>query len=401
MSAACMFFVPAAALGACSGGQESASNPTPSTQSLSGSTESGPAASSSGTADPGLATSAPVEPQAIVDGPDATLSDIVVSAEDPGMRVAVWRSCSTCETTPSRYALAITSNGFDTRVIPNVVWRSSIIPHLAPDGSVLIVSYGARTRLEIVSPDGELRDVDRTGGIRAVQPGEIVAGVDYNRSPTFYATDVISAVAHPVQVPTGTQQLSQLDSGQLRALGRDGPYHWSDDGGASWQRADIPDQGFAGSLVSTAASGADTHAVVLGGDGATLFPFGFAARLDDDSAWTVFKGPSDPTAYLGGQVALPDGRLLVATIAWSDQGTFKKPLTGTRSGLYISDGADWSSLSRIEVGAPFDRIEQWQPEFLDVSVVGEAVTIIVHGPGFTSAFMTQSLGATWTEIPAR
>lgn len=102
-------------------------------------------------------------------------------------------------------------------------------------------------------------------------------------------------------------------------------------------------------LVATATSLAPgTRAVVAGGDGATLLPFEQVAR-DTGSGWQTFDVPrlhGDETAYVSGQVVLPDGRLVVALAAWSGDRAARRSRppqwSDAHHGLWVTHGEDWS-----------------------------------------------------------
>ena len=80
-----------------------------------------------------------------------------------------------------------------------------------------------------------------------------------------------------------------------------------------------------------------------GGDGATLDPFQRVMRSVDGGPWQRFDVPrtDGQQAYTGGQVVLPDGRLLVLLDAWS--GDRRGRVNPVWHGLWTSAGDDWSS----------------------------------------------------------
>jgi hypothetical protein len=97
-------------------------------------------------------------------------------------------------------------------------------------------------------------------------------------------------------------------------------------------------------LTSEVLSLADgTRAQQGGHDGATLDPFERVARSTDDGPWELFDVPhtGGQQAYTGGQVVLPDGRLLVLLDQWS--GDRRDRASRVWHGLWTSRGDDWSS----------------------------------------------------------
>lgn len=86
------------------------------------------------------------------------------------------------------------------------------------------------------------------------------------------------------------------------------------------------------------------HAVVGGGDGATLLPFEAVARSSDGGAtWSTHELPlfSGSRAYTSGQVVTAGGRLVSLLSHFSDD----QPGRPARRhhGLWVSDGVDWTA----------------------------------------------------------
>jgi hypothetical protein len=105
-----------------------------------------------------------------------------------------------------------------------------------------------------------------------------------------------------------------------------------------------PAPGMGGLLTSDILSLQDgTRAQQGGHDGATLAPFERLVRSVGGGPWERFDVPMThgQQAYTGGQVVLPDGRLLALLDAWSgDRRGRENPVW---HGLWISAGDDWAS----------------------------------------------------------
>ena len=213
--------------------------------------------------------------------------------------------------------------------VPETVVEPAGPDHFAISGvggrRSLVDLAGQVTRIHVVGPPAPLAG-------REVPLGTSTAG--------FLAVDPDTGEAHPLSTPAGVVELREGPSGQLRAVSF-AAYSWSDDGGATWQHlalhlgADLPE------LVPTAS--AHVHAVLVGGDGATLFPWLRILTSTDGAAWTSYVGPSAPTAYVDSPVVLPDDRLLIDVETWSDQRPGRpapRPV-----GLYA--GSDWSAPSPV------------------------------------------------------
>lgn len=349
---------------------------------------------------PARAAVATVSAEDVVDDPGSRLLGVSVAPGEPDVRTTTWRQCSDADCSSSRVAIATSTDGFRTRVVPPRVWRATPLVRVDDEGRAVVVTWGSRLELTVVRPDGSLVDVRRTRDLAPVAPGEVVAGAVHGRGgTTFLATDPVRAVAHPVPVPRDSVQLLQLPSGQLRVTTLRRTYAWSADGGTTWHES-------AGAsattlLQSMATSAPDEHVLVGGSDGATLFPFEEVRALDSWDSWSVVRQRSGPRAYVGATAVLPDGRFLVDVDAWSDNGRSAGRLRGTPPGLYASDGSNWAAYSRLELGAPFTEPRFGAPDVRYVAV-GDAVTTLgAIGPDGRSWFTSSDLGATWVEEQVR
>lgn len=349
-------------------------------------------------------------PEQVVDEPAASVDQVVVAAEDPDVRAVVWRLCRTQRCTHVDRALALTGDGFATRSVVR----------LREDSDPAIVPAGARTFLVsldgphpyLLDADGSRRPVSAPAPASPVRAGEVVTRWNGFGADDFVAVDPASGAAHRVAVPGRLVELQGDRSGRLQGLSDYGSdrapvFFWSDDGGASWHDHRLTSTGR--QLFRLVPTAADTMAVLVGGDGATLFPFGAVQRGTRDGAtWEGFPQDSPPSAFVDGGAVLPDGRLLVRLEQAEEQfhaGTGSEP----RTGLYVSDGADWGSFARLDPpdGAPGLSPEdvQWlrgaDLALAGVSVVPGHATVYITENGGNRVFAVADGGRTWTEVRSR
>lgn len=351
------------------------------------------------------------EAAAIIDAPRARLGWLAVDQTDPLVRVAVWHECPTCP----RWAVALTRDGFATRVVADRVFTDPPTkPEVRADGGAALTAWTRNTeQVFAVGADGTVTPAEPVGGPSPLGADELLIGPTYdndgNGAPTYWGVDPDAGTAHPLRVPDLASQVVQMPGGQLRAVDWVGDYSYSDSGGRGWTHVPGPDvRAGVAALRRIPIAPAGLHALIQGSDGATLYPLVAAHRLTDPTVptWASYPGPTDPTAYIGGEVVLPDGRLVVAAVAWSDN---NRSRAGTPPGLYVSAGSDWSALSWVAPGAPFDTATaRWDPTLLDATLIdpdapggGSGARLTVLGPDGREAYATTDLGATWTPVPAR
>jgi hypothetical protein len=141
------------------------------------------------------------------------------------------------------------------------------------------------------------------------------------------------------------------------------------------------------------------HALQLGGDGATLFPWEHVLKSTDGRTWTSYDGPRDPLGYGNPVAVLPDGRLLLELDGWSDA-RIHHP-SAHPIGLY--SGTDWTHLQPIPLTGPF--ADQDPRTFflmaLDVAVTARAVTIYAETPDQAGVVSSVDGGPTWRHERAR
>jgi hypothetical protein len=330
--------------------------------------------------------------RAVVGSPHARIGGLSVIADHPERRIAEWYVCRESDCERRENALVVTGNGFaDAHVVQLPANRSTW--SLEPAG---------RDHFAVALNGGRRMLVDLSGRVTRITVGGTsgpVAGDEVPlRAPvrSYLAVDPATGAAHPLSVPAGTEQLLTEPSGQLRVLtARD--YAWSDDGGATWHTIGLPQEGTAiAAIVPTASD--SVHAVLQGGDGATLFPWDRILRSTDGEAWTSYPGPSVAKAYVDSPVVLPDGRLLIDVEAWSDQAAGKpapRPV-----GLYAAN--TWSSPAPVSMGAPFGVSPGRSViAVFDVAVTAGSVTVYARTPDQAQVFASSDGGATWRPVRAR
>lgn len=114
--------------------------------------------------------------------------------------------------------------------------------------------------------------------------------------------------------------------------------------------------------------------------------------------WTSYPGPSGAKAYVDTTAVLPDGRLLIDVVAWSDQRAGKpasRPI-----GFYA--GSDWSAPMPVGMGAPFDVSPDRSLMYpLDLVATPRSVTVYALNPDRGGVVSTVDGGATWRHVAAR
>jgi len=310
----------------------------------------------------------------VVDDPDAQLLALAVSPDDPDVRLASWALCLDGRSCQSRrFALVVTEDGFASRSVVALPPRAQGYGAWpAGDRHFVVRPYSSR-RILLVGLDGRVRRVTTPGDEPGpMRPTEVV--VPGLRFGAWVALDPLTGSAHRLSTPAGTDQLLLTPAGQLRAVtsGHGVHYAVSDDRGVTWRVSDLPVERGRELPVMLPSAREDTHAVLLGGDGATLLPWGRVLRSTDGRDWTSYDGPGDPTAYVGVGAITADGGLLLDVLAWSD----RSGPVDRRVGLW--SGRDWDDLAPVELGEPlrswFDPIGQ-ALDVLSIQVSNRGVTV--------------------------
>jgi hypothetical protein len=340
----------------------------------------------------------------IVTDPEAYLDALAVSPADPARRIASWYVCRDPACRERRYALAVTDDGFESSTVLEVWPR----PHgfrIAPAGP---------DHFSVAVNDGWWEAVvDGSGVVVPIESHPVRAGplvgdevpLISPRSNGWLALDPTSGSTHWLSTPRRTTAVLQTPAGQLLAvaMGDRPDYLTSQDGGKTWSGRPIPHVRQGRELVwplPTAHDGA--QAVLVGGDGATLFPWDRVLRTPNGRAWTAYEGPHDPTGYVGFGVVLPDRRLLLGVDAWSDEPLGPVPRPGSRPvGWYAA--ADWAHLEPVDLGRRMaDRLNGGDaPRILAIVVTRGHVTIYAT-PGIGDVLLsTTDGGLSWRRERAR
>jgi hypothetical protein len=189
----------------------------------------------------------------------------VAAGEDPDDRAVVWE-------TGRRREIVFTAGGADF----SMEETASATVEIAPDGTFVVSEGWDGDRLLLVDAYAEAVPVAFSDSTAPVADGELALVVPVSpESPGIVAVDTVTGEAHPVPMDVGGDQVWGVVAydGRLAALTVAkgvSTYHWSDDGGATWEQVRLADQGFS-TIVPTGAG--RPHVVVEGGDGATVFPF--------------------------------------------------------------------------------------------------------------------------------
>ena len=329
----------------------------------------------------------------IVDSPRARLGAFSAVPGHPGRRLAEWYVCRDRRCYHRTYALVVSGDGFGTRHVvdlgPSRVANGWYVEPAGPDHFAISPNGGRRTLVDLA---GRVTRIHAAG-----PPGPLVGREVPLRSSKagFLAVDPDTGEAHPLATPPEVVELDRTPSGQLRAVSF-AAYSWSDDGGATWQHLALHLGGDLPELVPSASD--HVQAVLVGGDGATLFPWLKVLETADGAAWRSYPGPHDPTAYVDSPVVQPDGRLLINVETWSDQRAGAP--APRRVGMYV--GHLRSAPSAVAMGAPFDRSPNRSIlSILDVVVAPHSVTVYGQTPEWTGVFGSSDGGATWHRVRAR
>lgn len=319
-------------------------------------------------------------PEWIVDHRQAQIGDAAVT--EGGATAVFWRVVD-----HQRWVLAASDDGFSSRAVDPL----AIPGDITAAGDRFLVNDQARSKLWLVDPAGEQVRVAIDGPEAPVGEGEVPVGMGTD----LVAVDPVSATAHPVPVPEGTYdigayggRLSGITSVIDGAGRRLATYHWSDDGGATWQSTSF-DAGELGSpeVVPTAAGG--DHVIIVLGDGATIGPLTAVLTMEpgaDELTQTDYEG--EQASQTGAIVV--DGELRLFADLWGDGSGPPR-----ESGLYR-----W-------VDGRLDRIASENPEVTDVQE--RTLVDVVDTPGGPTLliavdnrlFRSSDGGGTWEELAAR
>ena len=318
-------------------------------------------------------------PERIIDDPDARIGDAAVTAD--GATAVFWRLLD-----QEPWALAVTDDGFATRS----EWRLAIPGDVIAVGDRFIVRDQALSKVWVVEPDGDRRQVEVSGPVGPVGQGEVSVATS---ADGLVAVNPETATAHPVDMPEIAFDVESyggrlsLVSSYVPASGQvEATYHWSDDGGASWQSTSF-DAGELGNPTVVPTPAGTEHVLTLTGDGGgSLISVLTMPAAGGGFAATEYDG--ELTSVIGTFVV--DGEVrMFADLLGDGSGPPRE------SGLYRwADGR-------------LDRISTENPEVTDVqdrSLVDVDAT--ADGPSLLMAsgaalFVSADGGVTWDELPAR
>lgn len=313
------------------------------------------------------------------DLPDVRIVRVAVDPADLDNRAVLWEWAAKGGSL-AHDALAITDDGFRTRTVhpPGhglLHLRGSTFATVEGDRSVFVLDEGRTIPIESERPSSadEIVFVKRVG-----TEWEIVA------------VDPAAEAAHRVPVPDLALWDVRAVGGRIQAIEYRPDeratiaYHWSDDGGASWESVEVASNWWS-SIVPTPA-GTD-HLIVESGDGATVSPFlGLHRMAPHGGGFT--ESPYDRKGFIPAQGAfLWEGELrLFNPVAPSDD--------SERSGVFrLAD----ERLVEIEHAMP--EVDSWtgfgvaggQDERHPILWIADGDVLHLSSDG----------GATWEEHAAR
>jgi len=337
----------------------------------------------------------------VLRGRRSEVDGLAVAPGHPGRRIAEWHACLDPRCEHRRYALVVTSDGFrHAHVLPVPARPVSWVLEPAGPTHFAISPNGGRRRL--VDLSGRITAVELAGRPGPIAPGEIALRSG-GKEPVV-AVDPDTGRAHPLTAPRGSL-VGQVTtpSGQLRLLSRHGSgaqdYSWSDDHGATWHTVPVTRAG-SSDLTGLVPSPSDRwHTVVVGGDGATLFPLATVlASRDGGARFSRTDLGADPMAYGVPLAVLPDGRLLVLVDGWSDQRPGRPGARG--NGLYeVVDGG----LVPVRTGPPYAGLDRraYGPDVLATVVTRDGLSLWAATPTHDGVVVSDDGGEHWRPVRAR
>lgn len=333
--------------------------------------------------DPAVPTHAQLS--ALVDAPESGLVGLATTPGAPEQRATVWQVDD-----GERWVLALTGDDYAHRRLVEVPVGSGVAT--AGDGRFVVRESWEGRRLSVLDVDGGATPVVVDGEPAPLGGDEVPVVLDDSGTSTLVAV-APDARAHPVPTPDGALEvvvhahritvLSSVATGGF-------VYHWSDDGGASWQQTGLGD-GFL-PMVARSAIG-QSHAVLEGGDGATLFPLLAVqtASAADPATWTrttIDRGERWPTVT--GSWIDRDGKLRVLASFWEKRGN--RPVD---AGVWLVEG---SGLVQVPTDHP-DPAALADTGLLHIEYVDGPV-LWARGTD-DSAWRSADDGATWERFATR
>ncbi len=337
----------------------------------------------------------------IAGDPKARLGAFSAIPGHPERRAATWYVCRDTRCYHRTSAAVVTTDGFRHRTVVDLPVSRDYFGYAfqpaGPDHFVVTVNAG---HPRLVDLHGHVQVIAVSGPTGLLAPGEVAIGGKVFRH--WLALDPDTGAAHPLSTPRDTVEVETGPSGQLRVLTSDFSYFWSDDRGRTWHRMPLPpgDRHLMVGMIPTVDD--SVHALQLGGDGATLFPWDTVLKSTDGRTWTPYDGPDDPDdpkGYGNPVAVLPDGRLVLNIDGWSDWRKNHPPAHPL--GLYA--GADWAHLKPVPFTGPFAQQEPhaFGLSILDVAVTPASVTIYAQTPDEEGVVSSTDGGISWHDELAR
>jgi hypothetical protein len=266
---------------------------------------------------------------------------LAVSPTDPAVRASLWSLCTVhhqgCQRTAE--AVAVTDDGFHTvrslRIenYSSIAWVSGdeFAVQTGPHAFALVGAEEGSTPLHFDPAPAPLAASDAL----LSTPGQAIA---VERS---------AAIAHPVPIIGVHEKALAVvrDSGQtLVAVPSGRPrIAVSLNGGGSWQnRLDLPSTFLPYVITSTAPH---LMAVAEEGDDGVVDPGNLRRSTDGGATWQTIAHSDLSGAIASWLTVQSDGRLLVDVTDWT---TGTPASSKARSGLYVSNGADWTTFQRVQ-----------------------------------------------------
>lgn len=333
----------------------------------------------------------------IADDPQARLGAFGVIPGHPERRAATWYVCRDTRCSHRTSAAVVTSDGFRRRALVDLPESHTYFGYgfqpAGPDHFVVTVNA---MHPRLVDLHGHVKGITVGGSVGPLASGEVPIGA---KTVHWLGLDPDTGVAHPLSAPRDTAQMYVEPSGQLRVLTVHFGYFWSDDRGGSWHRMPLPpgDRSLMAGIVPTTDD--SVHALQLGGDGATGFPWEHVLESTDGRTWTSYDGPRDPLGYGDPVAVLPGGRLVLDIHGWSDARNHHP--SAHPVGFYT--GTDWGELQAVPLAGPFAHQDShtFDPMTLDVAVTTRSVTIYAKRLDERGVVSSTDGGATWNAVPAR
>src|SRR5262245_37379406 len=327
--------------------------------------------------EPGETPTEQLTAEQIVEAKDSYLVALSTSADNPDAKVSVWRCREQPRCPGWRGAIVVTDDNFASRTVLDLPRFSNLVATDVGDGMFLV---GDARHAVLVASDGTVvpTDLDDTTGPLAHDETLVSSGTS---GGGWAGLDARSGTWHPLSLPPGNGAIiKQTPDGMLWGLtyrtGFPGVAVWSTDGGATWQEHPLPAEFSQMAIQPAEVAGPNTMAFVIGGDGATLFPFDKIYRtLDGGQTWETVEESPGAMAYVSWSLVRPDGTLLALLDAWSDD---RNGHPGSHPhGLYESNGSDWSDLHYVPFlpGAPASLANGFS--VLDDAIEGTTVRLWV------------------------